>query len=340
MWVFLVGCADGLVDAPVSDAQVSGRALEEGTPDALGVVAMLNDPGTTVAVLDIDAGLDVRAARNLVAHREGGDPFDSVAEIDAVPQVGESALAKLVDWARAEGWVTDDDLYGVVEGVALTRDEAAAALRVANTSDLETLDRDVALDARAAANLVDLRPFATLEDVALVPYVGAAAIGHLVDWGMAHPAVILDADGALAALDSAVDGLWFTSESDYPLVVWTLDATGPVALGDAKDVLAPVFVPVPGRPGLEALTVEESTVGWVFDRTTVPEDWWEPSQLEAMPQWQAVRDVFDSGLRDPQVFRIGEQNAFGILSGAIHVFVLGTTSDGVLVGIRTVSVET
>ena len=340
MWLVLVGCADTFVEAPLSDARLAGRALEEGTPDALGVVAMLNDPGTTVTVLDVDAGLDVRAARNLIAHRDGGDPFDSVAEIDAVPRVGEATLALLVDFARAGGWVTDDTLYGVVEGVTLSRDEAAAALRIANTAGLEVLDIDVALDARAAQGLVAQRPFATVEEVALVPYVGATALGRLVDWGLAHPAAILDEDTALATLDGAVDGLWFMSESDYPLVPWSVVGTGPLAADEVKTALASVYVPEPGRPGLDALTVEESTLGWVFDRTTVVQEGWDPSQLEALPQWQAVRDVFEIGLRDPQVFRLGVPNSFGDLTGAIDVFVLGTTSDGVLVGIRTVSVET
>ena len=164
MFLFgVLGCGEVLVGAPVVDDGVSVRVLEEGTPESLGVVALLDDPGTTVTVLDVDAKLDARAARNLVAHRDGGDWFDSIAEVDAVPYVGDATLQLLVDFAVAGGWVGDDALYGVVEGIALTVDEAASALSVANRESLETLDLDVALDARAARNLVDGRPFASLK---------------------------------------------------------------------------------------------------------------------------------------------------------------------------------
>ena len=78
----------------------------------------------------------------------------------------------------------------------------------------------------------------------------------------------------------------------------------------------------------------------MFDRFTIAEDWWEPSQIADQPQWQAVRDVFEQELLNPQVFRFGIPNSRGDLTGAIDVYVFGTTSDGFLVGLRTVAVET
>ncbi|WP_284665367.1 hypothetical protein [Myxococcus sp. SDU36] len=72
-------------------------------------------------MLDIDVPLDSDAAQNLIAYRNGPDGvastaddrhFVSIDQVDAVPQVGASALAALEAYARATGrlhsaWVKD-----------------------------------------------------------------------------------------------------------------------------------------------------------------------------------------------------------------------------------------
>lgn len=73
----------------------------------------VNDCTTTFDVLDIDVGLNSTAARNIITHRDGADKscgtagddlFDSVQELDAVPDVDENALEKLLDYtAPSEG---------------------------------------------------------------------------------------------------------------------------------------------------------------------------------------------------------------------------------------------
>lgn len=342
----LFACASDPADVEARDA--TALALVDGTPEALGVLAMLDDATTTVDVLDVDARLDARAARNLVAHRDGpdgrrgtldDDRFDDVAEVDAVAYVGDATLQLLVDFARAGGWIpAGDDFYGVVEGVTLTKDEAAAALRVANGATFEVLDLDVGLDVRAATGIVDGRPFDTLEDVALVSYVGATAVRDLVDYGVAHPVVLLDADGALTALELASAGLWFTSESDYPVEAFVVPG-GALDAATATTVLAPAFVQRPGQPPLEDLEAEEVPVAWFFDRYTVAQDWWEPERHEVAPRWQALRDVVELQLEDARVYRLGVYQGRN-LSGQIDVFVVGRTADGAWAGVRTVSVET
>ena len=86
--------AQGLVDVP------------SGSDDAL-ILAVAN--GASFDVLDDDAGLDKRAAENIVAHRDGADailgtadddPFDTIEELDAVPYVGPAALEALLDYAK------------------------------------------------------------------------------------------------------------------------------------------------------------------------------------------------------------------------------------------------
>lgn len=81
------------------------------TPDELAVLAMLNDAETTdFARLDVTCSLRADAARNLIAARNGPDglagsaddqSFHSMAEVDAVPQVGPSAIDQLKTCAGA-----------------------------------------------------------------------------------------------------------------------------------------------------------------------------------------------------------------------------------------------
>lgn len=54
--------------------------------------------------LDLDAGLDRRAAANIVAHRDGPHgAFDDLAELDGVKYVGPAALEALLAYAYARG---------------------------------------------------------------------------------------------------------------------------------------------------------------------------------------------------------------------------------------------
>jgi DNA uptake protein ComE-like DNA-binding protein len=354
--ILLLACAQPTAEMPTDPSESAPGAIEatllEGSPEALGVLDMLNDASTTLTVLDVDAGLDRRAAAGLIAHRDGADgvpgtaddnPFDSVHEVDAVPYVGDSALAHLLDYARAHGWVdAGEDYYGTVETVSFTTTEATAVVELANTADQATLDDDVGLDSRAATNLVAGRPYTTLEQVAAVRYVGASALAAMKDWVDAAAAPTLGTADAVAALNTDVAGLWFTSESDYPLQVWQIAAPSTTTLTTAnvKTVLASAYVARDGSTSLAARSVEASSLSWMFDRYTVPADWWEDSNRADQPRWQAVRDVFEDQLESVTVWRFGRRDSLGNLVGDIDVFVVGVTADGDLVGIRTVSVET
>ena len=78
-------------------------------PDVL-MLTFVNSPDTTLEVLDVDVGLDSRAALNIVSHRNGTDGrygtsddnlFDDLPELDLIPYVGRSALEKLRDFSGA-----------------------------------------------------------------------------------------------------------------------------------------------------------------------------------------------------------------------------------------------
>lgn len=101
-----VGCAPSNDVEPSESIQDDTESLT--TAEAQAILYVVNS--ATVQALDVDAGLDARAAKNIVAHRVGpdgapgtadDDAFDDIDELDAVPQVGASALEKLRVYALA-----------------------------------------------------------------------------------------------------------------------------------------------------------------------------------------------------------------------------------------------
>lgn len=110
-------------DQFVSDGKTDG-ATSEGSPEALGVLAVVNTLSTDT--LDGEVGLDSRAAKNITSHRDGAtgsssddDPFDTLAELDAVPYVGPVAFGKLLDYARAHGFVPGPTASSTLSTIAL-----------------------------------------------------------------------------------------------------------------------------------------------------------------------------------------------------------------------------
>jgi hypothetical protein len=107
----LAGCALEATDAPLdavdecatcSDKADDWSAPAEGSCDARALVEIANQ--ASFEELDGDAGLNRRAAEKIVAAREEA-PFDTVADVDAVPYVGVSTLELLLDYARGSGAV-------------------------------------------------------------------------------------------------------------------------------------------------------------------------------------------------------------------------------------------
>ena len=195
-----VGCAD----APSADSlETSTLALAEGSPEAVGLLAFLNDPTTTIDVLDVDVPLNRRTARNLIHHRDGFDGiagtyddnlFDSLAEVDGVRWVGPAAMDQLVYFATHQSWVPSGDAtLGRYDGIAFTVDEAELTLDFVNSASLDLLDHDLALDRRAAVAIVAAQPVASVKELAGLYYVGTTALRALKEAAVAAaPAPSLD----------------------------------------------------------------------------------------------------------------------------------------------------
>jgi len=189
--LFSIGC----VEEPVGDLDETGdlatstHAVLEGTPQAIGLLALLNDPATTLDILDHDVRLDSRAAKNLIHRRDGYDQtpgtsddnlFESVAEVDRVRWVGNSAIGRLLHAAENWGWVPEgDERLGRWDRVAFTVTEAALTLEFVNQASHDLLDHDLGLDRRAADSIVAAQPITSVATLAGLYYVGHSALDTL-----------------------------------------------------------------------------------------------------------------------------------------------------------------
>lgn len=115
--IIALGCLsdpDGPVDGE-SDSFTVGKGDSPLTSaETAAVLRVANE--APLEVLDLDVALDARAARNIVAYRFGADGasgtaddrlYATLAELDAIAWVGPVALARLLEYAHAQGYVED-----------------------------------------------------------------------------------------------------------------------------------------------------------------------------------------------------------------------------------------
>jgi len=186
--LFSCGSAPSAGDSPralVSQTQ----ALADGTPAALGVLTFLNDPSTTLAVLDTGVPLNVQAAQGLIDWREGPDGvlytaddrrFVSIEQVDAVPYVGPAALATLEAYARGTGRVELplDGHVGTFHGVGFHLAEARRALKAANVESAAAL-QGAGLTSAAVQSILAARPIIHLVELSRLPSVDSTALQSL-----------------------------------------------------------------------------------------------------------------------------------------------------------------
>ena len=110
--LFAVAC-DGAVAVPadpIDDDFLAAGGKEDafgvidGSADAIGVLRVANELSQSKLAKTSGVGLGSRVAGNIV----GARPFATLAKLDAVPYVGKSAFARLLGYARANGFVPAD----------------------------------------------------------------------------------------------------------------------------------------------------------------------------------------------------------------------------------------
>ncbi len=149
--------------------------------------------GATLEQLDVDAGLDVRAAENILDAR----PITSMHQLGAVPYVGPSALKKLR--AYLPKWQENGTSVEVYDGVVFTHLEAARALAAANDANLDALS-SVGIVGSPASIILGGRPWNSLSQLSSRAGIGSLTVSRLRTLGQAYegaePYVVTAADVA------------------------------------------------------------------------------------------------------------------------------------------------
>jgi hypothetical protein len=193
--VLLTGCE---TPAPTGAWGATSTKIDEQLANKLqanGVLAFLNDQSTTAKILDREVALDVRAARELIAHRDGWDTqpgtaddnlFESMEEVDGVDYVGSVALGRLQAFVMKYGWVPAEyDHMGAWNGVSFTWIQGSATVDFVNTCSFEELDVELGLDRRAAESIILAQPLSSINTLSNLSYVGTKTLTTLRDVGTA-----------------------------------------------------------------------------------------------------------------------------------------------------------
>ena len=137
-----------------------------------------------------------------------------------------------------------------------------------------------------------------------------------------------------------IDDLWWTSESDYLWDVVVLEGAADtlVTAESIKGLVNDVHPHDEDYTDWAELAVEEADWADLFDKGP-PEDWWEQSQHDEADRYELLFDYYVENQEDAVTFRIGEDEG-GYVGGVVHIYILGTTTDGDIVGIHTISIET
>ena len=126
-------------------------------------------------------------------------------------------------------------------------------------------------------------------------------------------------------LERAAEGLVYTSESDRPFEFFFLP-------GGAAEGVPPreEFARALGMP--DGTRAEERTVEDFLMRHIETSDPWDAEAQRIRPRYEHLREVLETELAEPRVYRLG------IIE--IDCYVVGADGRGNLAGVRTVAVET
>ena len=187
--LMFTGCMSDDLGSWEGEVSGSSKGIVSGTPEAIGLLDFLNDASTTFETLDLDVGLDRRAAGNLISHRNGGDDlfgttdddlFGSVREVDAVRWVGPRSIEKVVSFADSFGFVpTGTDYLGTWDGVDFSVNESELTLEFVNSASEAELDHDLGLNRRAVDSILDAGELKSVAQLASLYYVGKSALQTL-----------------------------------------------------------------------------------------------------------------------------------------------------------------
>lgn len=174
----LTACED---EATQETADATATVYAEGTRDARAAVDFLNDPVTDLARLKLAGVTSSTAAKAVLARRDGDDgdpgtdddePFETLADFDAVKGIGTATIKKVAIYARARGFGNERGFY---QTVYFTEDQADRTLALVNTTSAKTLDAETSIDARALKSIEAARPILSMKELTSISRVKASA---------------------------------------------------------------------------------------------------------------------------------------------------------------------
>lgn len=132
-------------------------------------------------------------------------------------------------------------------------------------------------------------------------------------------------DGLLQSLESAVENLFYISETDagFEAFVWKLDA--PADKFSADDVLR-----LAGEKS--NAKVAEKSLEEFFKQPTELQDWFGDEEKAQVDKYLALKELLTAKLKNIKVFKVGETE--------INVYIVGIDEKGNLAGVKTKAVET
>lgn len=167
--------------APGDELRADGSVDPTCEPVVHEILELANT--ASAEVLRQDVGLDIRAVDAITSTR-GTAPFTQLADLDAITYVGPVALRRMYDYLYVDGRCgSETDLDGLID--TRCRPVVHRLLQLANTAGQDILDFDVALDRRAAENIVARRAqqrFTSLVELWAVPYVKTTALAKMYDY--------------------------------------------------------------------------------------------------------------------------------------------------------------
>jgi hypothetical protein len=178
----LAGCG-GVESAPSSEAVESPSVERQSAPltatdvdvapECQGLITFVN----AASFQTLDAYLPSDVATNLVTQR-ASSPFVTLAQLDAVPEVGPARLEQIEGGARAEGFI-GPSCVGIMDELAVSTDDSAAIVSLVNTLSDSELHDVLPYAWNGAVNLLNLRPFSSAQGISDVAGIGNVSLRNI-----------------------------------------------------------------------------------------------------------------------------------------------------------------
>lgn len=153
------GCAAEGDELATDDAD-----LTEGSAEARAVLALVNDGAVDAQELTREAKVTAGVAAAIVAHRNGADgrmgtadddPYDSLREVDAIPDVGPATIKKLFEYAKRKGLYVPAGGAGVRVVFSPQTAETSHLVEIAKEIDGATQSVDIAIYSYSDAKITE-----------------------------------------------------------------------------------------------------------------------------------------------------------------------------------------